>query len=195
MLQYIISKNERYNIEEQTKIALDAGCRWIELDFDNTPIEDTKLIIEKIIPLCKETDAILIIDDYIDLVKELEVTGVRLCKKNTTPTAARNILEGGPIIGVNVRSVGDIYALKGIDIDYVALGDFETLGIDSYKKIVSEVRNAGIELPIVAYGDIYIEDIDNIMSTGVNGIAMSKAITNAENPTKYINSVLEKLYK
>lgn len=195
MLQYIISKNERYNIEEQTKMALNAGCRWIELDFEDTPIENAKLIIEKIIPLCKETDAILIIDDYIDLVKELDITGVRLCKKNTTPADVRNILEGGPIIGVNVSSVGDIYALKGIDIDYVALGDFKTLGIDSYKKIVSEVRNAGIELPIVAYGDIYIEDIDNIMSTGVNGIAMSKAITNAENPTKYINSVLEKLYK
>ena len=194
MLQFIASKSNQYSFEEQVKIVLDAGCKWIELHIDGATNEEAKSIIENIIPLCKESDTILIIDNYVELVKDLEVTGVRICKKGINVTNVRDILEGGPIIGINVATASDIYALKGIDVDYVALGAYETIGIDSYKKIVNEVHNAGIELPIVAYGDITIEDIDNIMATGVNGIAMSSAIVNAENPLEYTKAVLDKLY-
>ena len=129
------------------------------------------------------------------MIKDVEVTGVRLCKKEINATDARNMLEGGPIIGVNVSTAGDIFALKGIDIDYVALDSFETLGLDTYNKIISEVRECGVELPIVAYGDITLENIDEIMATGVNGIAMGKAIVNSENPVEYTKAVLDKLYK
>ena len=194
MLQFIASKSNQYSFEEQVKMVLDAGCKWIELNIDGATNEEAKSIIENIIPLCKESDTILIIDNYVELVKDLEVTGVRICKKGINVTNVRDILEGGPIIGINVATASDIYALKGIDVDYVALGAYETIGIDSYKKIVNEVHNAGIELPIVAYGDITIEDIDNIMATGVNGIAMSSAIVNAENPLEYTKAVLDKLY-
>lgn len=195
MLQFIASKSERYSIEEQVKMVLEAGCKWIELNIDGATNEEAISIIEKIIPQCKESDAILVIDDNIEIVKDIEVTGVRLCKKEINAADSRNVLEGGPIIGVNVSTAGDIYALKGIDVDYVALGTFETLGLESYKKIVSEVRESGVELPIVAYGDITLENIDEIMATGVNGVAMNKAIVNSENPVEYTKAVLDKLYK
>ena len=42
-----------------------------------------------------------------------------------------------------------------------------------------------VSIPVVAIGGISIDDISDIMATGVQGIAMSGAITNAENPTKY----------
>ena len=166
--------------------------------------EEIKTIAEELIPLCKEADAILVIDDRVELVKNLEVTGVHLGKKDMPVAEARNLLEGGPIIGATANTAGDIFALKGIDVDYVGLGPFRhtttkknlspILGLDGYRKIIKEVREAGVELPIVAIGGITIDDIDDIMSTGVNGIAMSGAIINAENPTEYTKAVLEKLY-
>ena len=195
MLQFIISENERYSIIEQVKMALEADCKWIELNMEGSTSDEAKAIIDEVIPLCKDADAILVIDDFVELAKELEVTGVRLCKKEINASDARNVLEGGPIIGVNVSTAGDIYALKGIDVDYVALGAYETLGLESYQKIVSEVRETGVMLPIVAYGDITLENIEDIMATGVNGLAMGKAIVEAENPVEYIKAVLDKLYK
>ena len=45
-------------------------------------------------------------------------------------------------------------------------------------------------MPIVAVGEITLDDIDDIISTGVNGIAMSEAITNAENPVEYTKQIL-----
>lgn len=193
MLQYITSQSNKYSIIEQVKMVLDAGCKWIELRIENALNDEIKAMAEELIPMCKEADAILVIDDCVELAKEIEVTGVHLHKKGISAAEARNMLEGGPIIGVSVTTAGDIYALKGIDVDYVTLGpDIE---LDSYKKIVSEVREAGIELPIVAYGDITLDNISEIMSTGVNGIAMGDEIIKAEKPIEYTNAVLEKLYK
>ncbi len=193
MLQFITHKNERYSIEEQVKMVLDGGCKWIELNVDDATTEEVKAIIENLIPLCKEADAILVIDDYVDVVKEMEVTGIRLCKDAKNVGEVRNVLEGGPILGVNVITAGDIYALKGIDVDYVAMEVTESHGLDTIKKIVSEVREAGINMPIVAVGEITAENIEEIMATGVNGVAMSDAIVNAENPTEYTKTILTKL--
>lgn len=195
MLQFITRKNERYGIEEQVKMVLEGGCKWIELDMNDATAEEVKAIIENLIPLCKEADAILVVDDYVDIVKEMEVTGLRLIKDSKNVGEVRNILEGGPIIGVNVSTAGDIYALKGIDVDYVTIEINEPHSLDSIYKIVSEVREAGINMPIVAIGEITIEDIKEVIATGVNGVAMSDAIVNAENPTEYTKKILSILYK
>lgn len=195
MLQFITRKNERYDIEEQVKMVLEGGCKWIELDINDATAEEVKAIIENLIPLCKEADAILVVDDYVDIVKEMEVTGLRLIKDSKNVGEVRNILEGGPIIGVNVSTAGDIYALKGIDVDYVTIEINEPHSLDSIYKIVSEVREAGINMPIVAIGEITIENIKEVIATGVNGVAMSDAIVNAENPTEYTKNILSKLYK
>ena len=195
MLQFITRKNERYGIEEQVKMVLEGGCKWIELDINDATAEEVKAIIENLIPLCKEADAILVVDDYVDIVKEMEVTGLRLIKDSKNVGEVRNILEGGPIIGVNVSTAGDIYALKGIDVDYVTIEINEPHSLDSIYKIVSEVREAGINMPIVAIGEITIENIKEVIATGVNGVAMSEAIVNAEKPTEYTKNNLSKLYK
>lgn len=195
MLQFITRKNERYGIEEQVKMVIEGGCKWIELDMNDATAEEVKAIIENLIPLCKEADAILVVDDYVDIVKEMEVTGLRLIKDSKNVGEVRNILEGGPIIGVNVSTAGDIYALKGIDVDYVTIEINEPHSLDSIYKIVSEVREAGINMPIVAIGEITIENIKEVIATGVNGVAMSDAIVNAENPTEYTKKILSILYK
>ncbi|MDE5953064.1 MAG: thiamine phosphate synthase, partial [Duncaniella sp.] len=69
------------------------------------------------------------------------------------------------------------------------------IGLDGYAAIVNEVRAEDILLPIVAIGGITIDDIDAIMQTGVNGIAMSGAIINSPDPVAYMRQVLEKIHE
>lgn len=195
MLQFITHPCEKYSIIEQVKMVLDGGCKWIQLRMPNLSIEEAKPIFEEIIPICKEFDAILIIEDYVELSKDLEVTGVHISKNVNEIAEIRNTLEGGPIIGVNINTAGDIFALKGIDVDYVSIiSSKEENNLSHYAKIVDEVRTVGVELPIVAVGEFSIEDIKAVMNTGVNGIALSESIINAENPTEYTKTILSKLY-
>lgn len=194
MLQFITHPSEKYNIIDEVKMVLEGGCRWIQLYMENSSDEDIKKVTEEIIPLCQEAEAILVIDNRINLTLETKVHGVFLGKAKMPALEARETLGAGAIIGVTANTAEDIIAYKKVDVDYVGLGQYkgstENLSLDDYKNIVSEVRNAGIELPIVAIGEITLDDIDDIISTGVNGIAMSEAITNAENPVEYTKQVL-----
>ncbi|MBR3831732.1 MAG: thiamine phosphate synthase [Muribaculaceae bacterium] len=204
MLQFITHTSELYSIVEQVKMVLEGGCKWIQLRMKEATDEEVKAVAEELIPLCKEADAILVIDDRVELVKEMEVTGVHLGKKDMPVAEARNLLEGGPIIGATANTAGDIFALKGIDVDYVGLGPFRhtttkenlspILGLEGYSKIMKEIREAGVQLPVVAIGGITLEDIDDVVATGVNGVAISGAIINAENPVEYTKAILNKLY-
>ena len=44
------------------------------------------------------------------------------------------------------------------------------------------MRDEGITLPVVAIGGITKDDVADIMQAGMNGIAISGAVTKAENP-------------
>ena len=136
---------------------------------------------------------------------DLKVHGVHLGKNDMPAVDAREYLGAGAIIGVTANTAQDIIAYKKVDVDYVGLGPFRytttksnlspIIGLDGYRDIITEVRNAGVELPIVAIGGITLEDVAELMSTGVNGVAMSGAILSAENPTEYTKRVIEALNK
>ena len=157
----------------------------------------------EIIPMCKENEAFLVFDDRVELAMELSVHGVHLGKNDMNPLVARETMGAEAIIGCTANTAADIIAFRGWDVDYVGLGPFRytttkanlppVIGLDGYRSIVKEVRDADILLPIVAIGGITLEDIPSIMETGVNGVAMSGAIINATDPVDYTRRVLASL--
>ena len=52
------------------------------------------------------------------------------------------------------------------------------------------MKEANIELPVVAIGGITCEDIPAILETGVNGIALSGTILRAEDPAAETRKIL-----
>lgn len=205
MLQFITHKSDRFSIAEEVKMVIDGGCRWVQLRMKDVSDEEVKSVAEQIIPMCQETDTILVIDDRVELTMDLKVHGVHLGKNDMPAVDAREYLGAGAIIGVTANTAQDIIAYKKVDVDYVGLGPFRytttksnlspIIGLDGYRDIITEVRNAGVELPIVAIGGITLEDVAELMSTGVNGVAMSGAILSAENPTEYTKRVIQALNK
>lgn len=203
MLQFITHPSEKYSIAEEVQMAIEGGCRWIQLRMKDASDEEVRNVALEIIPMCQETDTFLIIDDRVELVNELRVSGVHLGKEDMDPMQAREILGPHAIIGITANTAADIIKFKGKDVDYVGLGPFRftttkknlapEIGLEGYTEIVKEVRAAGVELPIVAIGGITEDDVKPLMATGVNGIAMSGAIIGADDPMLYTSSVMEKL--
>ncbi len=203
MLQFITHPSEKYSIAEEVQMAIEGGCRWIQLRMKDASDEEVRNVALEIIPMCQETDTFLIIDDRVELVNELRVSVVHLGKEDMDPMQAREILGPHAIIGVTANTAADIIKFKGKDVDYVGLGPFRftttkknlapEIGLEGYTEIVKDVRAAGVELPIVAIGGITEDDVKPLMATGVNGIAMSGAIIGADDPMLYTSSVMEKL--
>ncbi|MCM1355117.1 MAG: thiamine phosphate synthase [Staphylococcus sp.] len=205
MLQFITHPSDRYSIPEEVQMALEGGCKWIQLRLKDATDEQFRQIALEIIPMCQENEAFLVFDDRVELAMEMSVHGVHLGKKDMNPLLARETMGAEAIIGCTANTAADIIAFRGWDVDYVGLGPFRytttkeklspVIGLEGYRSIVSEVRKADILLPIVAIGGITIEDIPALMQTGINGVAMSGAIINADDPVDYTRRTLEALHE
>lgn len=194
MLLYSTVKSNKTTIAGQAKTVIDGGCRWIQLSVDGMSAEEAKTEAETIIPLCKDSDTILVIDHYIDVVNDLRVHGVHLFPGDISPAEAREKLGPHAIIGVKVETAADIIALKGKDIDYVTLGPYpHSITVERYQQIINEVRTSGEKIPVVAYGSIDISDIDVLLSAGVNGIMVSHEIADATSAEDKTRQYLEAL--
>ncbi len=107
-LQFITHYTERYSYIDSARIALEGGCRWVQLrmkDADETLLEETALIVQK---MCKEYDATFIIDDNVHLCKKIKADGVHLGKNDMPIAEARMILGDDFIIGATVNTFDDV---------------------------------------------------------------------------------------
>lgn len=194
MIQFITHKNERYGYTEGARLALEGGCRWIQLRMKDATDDEARPIACEILKMCKEYGAKFIIDDRVSLTKEIGADGVHLGKNDMPVDEARRILGTDYIIGGTANTFEDIKRLARQGADYIGCGPFRftttkknlspVLGLDGYTDIVDQMRKANIALPIVAIGGILKEDIPAIMQTGVTGIAVSGAILNAADPAE-----------
>ena len=107
-LQFITHYTERYSYIDSARIALEGGCRWVQLrmkDADETLLEETALIVQK---MCKDYDATFIIDDNVHLCKKIKADGVHLGKNDMPIAEARKILGDDFIIGATVNTFDDV---------------------------------------------------------------------------------------
>ena len=203
MLQFITHPSDKYTIAEEAQMAIEGGCHWIQLRMKNATDDEVRNVAMELIPLCQETDTFLVIDDRVELVNELKVSGVHLGKEDMPAREARELLGPHAIIGVTANTIDDLLALRGLDVDYVGLGPLRhtttkerlasVLGYEGYRDIVAQARAAGIELPIVAIGGITTDDIEPLMATGVNGMAVSGAIIGASDPVAETSQFINRL--
>ena len=88
-LQFITHQTERYSYLESARMALEGGCKWIQLRMKEAPLEEVEAVALQLKPLCKEHEAILVLDDHVELARKLEVDGVHLGKKDMPIDQAR----------------------------------------------------------------------------------------------------------
>jgi len=201
MLQYISHFTPQIGYAEGIRMALEGGCRWIQLRMKDAPAEEIIACAEKVIPLCHRHGAKFLLDDHVELVRQLGADGVHLGKNDMPVDEARKILGPDIIIGGTANTIEDIIRLHKQGADYIGCGPFRftttkknlspILGLDGYKSIVLKMKELGIDLPIVAIGGITVEDIPAVMGTGVSGIALSGAILGAPDPVEMTARIIE----
>lgn len=199
-LQFITHFTDRYSYLDSVRLALEGGCRWIQLRMkDATPAEVEAVAMEAQ-ALCKKAGATFIIDDHVELVKKLGADGVHLGKTDMPIAEARLILGDGFLIGGTANTFEDVRMHHAAGADYIGCGPFRytttkknlspILGLEGYREIIGRMQTEGIGLPIVAIGGITVEDIPTLMQTGVTGIALSGSILRAENPIEEMKNII-----
>lgn len=199
-LQFITHFTEKYSYYDSARMALEGGCRWIQLRMKDASPEEVEQEALRVQALCRTYHATFIIDDHVELVKNLHADGVHLGKHDMPVAEARRLLGNGFIIGGTANTFDDVKMHYEAGADYIGCGPFRftttkknlspILGLEGYRRIVSQMKEAGINLPIVAIGGITREDIPAILQTGVTGVALSGTILRADNPAEETRRIL-----
>lgn len=200
-LQFITHPNTVDDAICQTQQALAGGCRWIQLRWKDADMIRLTEAAKEIGQLCRSNDAIFIIDDHTEMIKECFADGVHLGKNDMPVDEARTLLGPACIIGATANTPEDILKAAEAGADYIGYGPFRftatkknlspVLGLYGYNKAVNFCKEKGIYQPIVAIGGITTNDIPDIIGTGINGIAVSGSIINSVSPSDETKSILK----
>lgn len=192
MLQYITNTDCALPVVDQVAAVIEGGCRWIQIRMKEATDEEVAEVVEKVKPLCLKEEAFLLLNDRVVLAKELNVGGVHVGKSDMSPAKARAILGAAAVIGVTANTIEDIIAVKGLDIDYIGIGPYAAtttkknlspiLGLEGIGNICREMRQLKIDIAHVAVGGIRLNDVQPLLAAGCNGLAVSGAIANADDP-------------
>lgn len=201
MLQFISHFTEQYSYLDSISLALQGGCKWIQLRMKDATDDEVRPIALQAQKLCKDNGATFIIDDRVDLVHEIGADGVHLGKNDMPISEARRILGTNYIIGGTANTFADVEAHYIASANYIGCGPFRftttkqklspILGLDGYRNIITQMRQKAINIPIVAIGGITAHDIPDIIATGVNGIALSSSVLRAQNPIEEMKRLLK----
>lgn len=179
--------------------ALSAGCRLVQLRIKNQP-ESVVLEQAQIAKtLCDRHNAKLIINDYPHVAKTVGAWGVHVGLQDMSVGAVRAIVGRQMIVGGTANTFEHIQQRVNEGVDYVGLGPYRftatkeklspILGLEGFQRIMDQMRTAGFQLPVVAIGGIVANDVAGLRDAGVYGVAVSGAITNADDKEAEVKKI------
>lgn len=199
-VQFITHHTEQYTYLDSARMALEGGCKWIQLRMKGLPLDEVEPVAREVQALCKKHEAIFIIDDHVELAQKLEADGVHLGQHDMPVAQARQVLGEGFLIGGTANTFDDILRHYQGGADYIGCGPFRftttkqnlspVLGLDGYARLMQQMKEADIRLPVVAIGGITRQDIPDILRTGVQGIALSGTVLRADDPVQEMREIL-----
>ena len=200
-VQFITHYTETISYLESARIALEGGCRWIQLRMKDATDEEVEPVAREVQTLCRDFGAYFVLDDRVELVKRLHTDGVHLGKLDMPVDEARAYLGPEFIIGGTANTFDDVQRLHRAGADYIGCGPFRytttkknlapILGLEGYRNILLQMEEWGINLPVVGIGGIGADDIADLKATGLNGIALSGSILRAQDPVDEMKRIIE----
>ena len=183
-LHYISQGSTPKEHLENIQKACSSGAELVQLRLKNQPEKVVLETAQQAREITSKFQALLIINDHYKIAAAVKADGVHLGKLDSCPTTARKELASWQLIGGTANTLEDCKNLIHKKVDYIGLGPFRftktkenlspVLSINGYLTILKELKTA---IPVIAIGGIIIDDVSELMKTGIHGIAISGEIT------------------
>ena len=115
-LQFITHQTENYSYLESARMALEGGCKWIQLRMKEASPEEVEAVALQLKPLCKAKEAILILDDHVELAKKLGLEGYTSILAQMNEADIRI-----PVVAIGGIVAEDIPAIMETGVNGIAL--------------------------------------------------------------------------
>ncbi len=173
------------SLYEQVEDAIKGGATFIQLREKNLSYEKFLEEAKKIKEITDKYGVPFVINDNVEIAKEIDADGVHVGQSDTEAKRAREILGKGKIIGISAGNLKEAIEAEKNGADYIGIGamfhtdtksDATSVTFEEAKEITSKVN-----IPVVAIGGINSENIISLKGTGVDGVAVISAIFSHEN--------------
>src|SRR3989344_1226643 len=168
------------------KEAIKGGAEIIQLREKSWDKDKVKQEAINLLKICKENNALFIVNDYVDVALEIGADGVHLGQSDMPIKEARKICGNKLIIGLSTHSVEQAVKADKEDVDYITIGpvfktrakDY-TVGPGIIKEILRKIKK-----PLIAIGGINKNNIDEVLSQGAKSVAVISAVVATEDVSK-----------
>ena len=171
---------------EVVEAALRAGVKLVQLREKNLPLGDLLPLAEEVRAMTSAADALLIINDRIDIAMAVGADGVHLGQDDFPVTSARR-LAPDMIIGASSHSTEEAVEAQADGASYVNIGPLfptntkeweeDYLGIAGLMEI-----SRALSVPFTVMGGIKLNHVPDLRKAGAEVIALVTAVTAATDP-------------
>ena len=149
--------------------------------------------------LCHRYKALFIVNDRVDIALAVDADGVHLGQNDAPVAFARDLLGSHKIIGRSTTNKQELNRAIAERADYVGVGPFYETPTKPGKAAASteylDYVKAKCHVPWFAIGGIDLNNLDAVLTTGAQRVAVVRAIMQAEQPTQVTRQFLSQLIR
>jgi thiamine-phosphate pyrophosphorylase len=166
----------------------DGGSDLIQVRAKNAPLDEVRRLTEAILPVTRAAGVRLVINDHLELARELGAEFCHLGQEDFFDAGHRHVSEvrppGGPLqIGLSTHAPEQAARALAAGADYIAIGPVYATGTKPTARPVTleYVRwaAANVTVPWFAIGGIKLTNLDEVVAAGARRICVVSAILNA----------------
>jgi len=170
---------------ELTAAALEGGATAIQLRDKTRSALDQLALGRELRRLTRAANALLIVNDRVDLAGALEADGVHLGQDDLPVAVARQLLGPTAIVGGSAGNLDELAVSLAAGVDYLGVGPIYPT--DTKADAGAAIGAAGLarlrqrtDLPIVGIGAIDAENVEPVIAAGADGAAVIAAVIGAD---------------
>ena len=197
---YLVTNRYQDSLEnflEKVETACRSGVTIIQLREKNLTTNQYYQLAKQVKEITDAYQVPLIIDDRLDICLAVDAAGLHIGDDELPVSVARKVLGPEKILGVTAKTVKRALEAETSGADYLGTGAIfpTTTKENAPITLISTLKTIcqTIAIPVVAIGGLTSENIDQLIGTGIAGVAVVRDLMQAEDIEAKTQAFLTKL--
>ena len=197
---YLVTNRYQDSLEnflEKVETACRSGVTIIQLREKNLTTNQYYQLAKQVKEITDAYQVPLIIDDRLDICLAVDAVGLHIGDDELPVSVARQVLGPKKILGVTAKTVKRALEAETSGADYLGTGAIfpTTTKENAPITLISTLKTIcqRVAIPVVAIGGLTSENIDQLIDTGIAGVAVVRDLMQAEDIEAKAHAFLTKL--
>ena len=197
---YLVTNRYQDSLEsflEKIETACRSGVTIVQLREKNLTTNQYYQLAKQVKEITDAYQVPLIIDDRLDVCLAVDAAGLHIGDDELPVSVARQVLDPDKILGVTAKTVKRALEAERGGADYLGTGAIfpTTTKENAPITLISTLKTIcqRVDIPVVAIGGLTSENIEQLIDTGIAGVAVVRDLMQAEDIEAKTQAFLTKL--